>query len=221
MVSTQMALKRILYLAMFALLISAAPCRAVEVNVVGLFSDKALVEVDHGKPRVLSIGQSTPEGVKLIGVGAGGAVLEVEGKRRSLQLGQSISASYTAPGKPMVALVADGRGHFLTTGAINGAATQFLVDTGATSVAMSTAEARRLGVSYLNGQQGYSSTANGAVRTYRVSLSSVRVGDITLNQVEGVVLDTPGLSVTLLGMSFLSRLEMKRDGSTMTLTKQY
>lgn len=217
----QTTLKQTLYLAALALLILAEPCLAVEVNVVGLFSDKALVEIDHGKPRVLSVGQSTPQGVKLLSVGAGDAVLEVEGKRRTVQLGQSISGSYATRGKPMVSLVADGRGHFLTNGAINGATTQFLVDTGATSVAMSTAEARRLGISYLNGQQGYSSTANGAVRTYRVMLGSVRVGDITLNQVEGVVLDTPGLSVSLLGMSFLSRVEMKRDGSTMTLTKQY
>lgn len=220
MLTRRFYLINLVYLGGCALLFSASS-HAVDINVVGLFSDKALVEIDHGKPRVLGVGQTTPEGVKLISVGAGGAVLEIEGKRRSVQLGQSISASYAAAGKPTVSLVADGRGHFLTTGAINGASTQFLVDTGATSVAMSTAEARRLGISYLDGQQGYSSTANGAVRTYRVTLNSVRVGDITLNQVEGVVLDTPGLPVTLLGMSFLSRVEMKRDGSMMTLTKQY
>ena len=214
-------LKRLFYISGCALLLSSVASRAVDINVVGLFSDKALVEIDRGKPRVLSVGQSTPEGVKLVSVGSDGAVLEIEGKRRTVQLGQSISGSYASTQKPKVSLVADSRGHFVSAGSINGAATQFLVDTGATSVAMSSAEARRLGIRYLNGQRGYSSTAGGPVAVYRVTLNAVRLGDITLNQVEGVVLDSPDMNITLLGMSFLSRLEMKRDGSTMTLIKQY
>lgn len=216
-----MFLGKVFYLATGAGLLSAACAEAIEVNVVGLFTDKALVEIDHAKPRVLSVGQTTPEGVKLISAGAGSAVLEIDGKRQTVQLGRYNSANYNSAKKPTVSLIADSRGHFVAPGSINGAPTQFLIDTGATSVAMSTAEARRLGISYLNGQQGYSSTANGMVVAYRITLDAVRIGDITLNQVDAMVLDGPAMPVTLLGMSFLSRLEMKREGSSMTLIKQY
>jgi aspartyl protease family protein len=194
---------------------------AVEVNVVGLFPGKALVEINGGKARILSVGQSSVEGVKLISATGESAVFELEGKRRTLQLGQSISANFVSSDKPRVTLIADGRGHFVTSGTINGASTQFLVDTGATSIAMSVAEARRLGVNYLRGDHGSISTAGGPVSAYRVTLDQVRVGDIVLNGVEGMVIEGPTMSVTLLGMSFLNRLEMKRDGTTLTLTKNY
>jgi aspartyl protease family protein len=59
------------------------------------------------------------------------------------------------------------------------------------------------------------------VVAYRITLDAVRIGEISLNQVDALVLDGPAMPVTLLGMSFLSRLEMKREGSTMTLIKQY
>jgi aspartyl protease family protein len=194
---------------------------AVEVNVVGLFPDKALVEINGGKARVLSIGQSSAEGVKLISAAGGSAVFEIEGKRLTLQLGQSISANFASSNKPSVTVIADGRGHFVTSGTINGVTTQFLVDTGATSIAMSVAEARRLGVNYLRGEHGSISTAGGVVSAYRVILDRVKVGDIALDAVEGMVIEGPTMSITLLGMSFLNRLEMKRDGTTLTLTKNY
>jgi aspartyl protease family protein len=194
---------------------------AVEVNVIGLFPDKALVEINGGKARVLSVGQSSPEGVKLISATGNSALFEIEGKRRTLQLGESISANFVSSNKPSVTLIADGRGHFVTSGTINDVTTQFLVDTGASSIAMSVAEARRLGVNYLRGEQGRTSTAGGVVSAYRVTLDRVKVGDIVLNQVEAIVIEGPTMSVTLLGMSFLNRLEMKRDGTTLTLTKNY
>jgi aspartyl protease family protein len=194
---------------------------AVEVNVVGLFPDKALVEINGGKAQVLTAGQISPEGVKLISARGEGAVFEIEGKRRTLQLGQSMSASFASSNKPSVTLVADGRGHFVTSGTINGAVTRFLIDTGATTIAMGTAEARRLGINYLQGEQGSISTAGGVVSAYRVTLDRVKVGEIVLDQVACTVIEGPTMAVTLLGMSFLNRVEMKRDGSTLTLIKNY
>jgi aspartyl protease family protein len=216
-----MSLKPLFYLAGLAQLCTAFQVHAVEVNVVGLFNDKAVVEIDGGRARVLSAGTRTAEGVKLISASSDGAVFEIDGTRRTLQMGQSVSSSYASGKKPTVTLVADSRGHFVTMGSINGGSTQFLVDTGATSVAMSAAEARKLGIQYLRGQQGYTSTAGGIVSAYKVTLNSVTVGNITLNQVDCVVLEGPGMPITLLGMSFLNRVEMKREGSTMTLVKQY
>ena len=197
------------------------PAWAVEVNVVGLFSGKALVEINGSQPRTLAVGQTGAGGVKLISADSNQAVFEIDGKRETLRMGQKISAHYAPAVKPVVMLTADAKGHFVTTGSINGASTRFLVDTGASTVAMSSSEAQRLGISYLRGERGYGSTANGMVSVYRVMLNEVRLGDITLNQVEGAVIEGGGMPATLLGMSFLSRLEMRREGTTMTLVKQY
>lgn len=198
------------------------PVAATEVNVVGLFNGKAMVSVDGGKQQMLSVGQSTAQGVKLISADSREAVLEIDGKRKTLGMGQtqSYASSSGGGGNQSVSLSADGRGHFVTVGSINGAATRFLVDTGASYVSLSAAEARRLGIDYQKGERGMMSTANGVVPAYRVTLNSVKVGDVAVNQVQASVSEAP-MEVTLLGMSFLNRVEMKREGNTLTLIKKF
>ena len=194
---------------------------ATDVSVTGLFSGKAMISVNAGPPRLLSVGQMTPDGIKLLNADSNSATFEINGKRQTLSLGQGISSNVAPSGKAITTLTADIQGHFLTTGSINGASTVFLVDTGASDIAISASEAKRMGISYLNGKRGYSATANGTIAIYQVTFNTVKVGGITLNQVEGSVIEGNGLPVSLLGMSFLKRLEMKREGTTMTLTKQY
>jgi aspartyl protease family protein len=104
---------------------------------------------------------------------------------------------------------------------VNGAAARFLVDTGATLIALPAADAKRMGVSYLNAPRGVVNTANGSAVAYKVKLDTVRVGDITINNVDAMVIDGGGLHIALLGMSFLNRTEMTRDGETMVLTKRF
>lgn len=200
----------------------SAAAWAADIQVIGLTAGKAILVIDGGRPRTLSAGQSGPEGVKLISADSGSAVVEIAGKRQTLAMGQTTSyAASAASGGGRTILQADSGGHFVTTGAINGASVRFLVDTGATHVAMSSHEARRLGLNYLGGERGMTSTANGTVLTYRVKLDSVRVGDITLHTVDGAVLEGTNPSIVLLGMSFLKRVEMQRDGDSMTLTKRF
>lgn len=193
---------------------------AAELNVTGLFSNKAMVSIDGGKPRIMAAGESKG-GVKLISANSNGATFEIDGKRQTLGMGQSISSSFAGGEKPVVKLTADGNGHFSTLGSINGYTTRFLVDTGATTVALSTSEAKRMGIDYQNGERGASSTANGVVPVYKVMLHNVKVGDISLNMVEATVIEGAGLPVVLLGMTFLTRVEMHRENSVLTLTKQY
>jgi aspartyl protease family protein len=192
---------------------------ATSVSVVGLFRDKAIVSIDGGKPRTLSVGQ-TVQGVKLIAADSGGARFDVEGKRRSLGMGQSFAASAAPAERRSVSLTADARGHFAASGSLNGYPMNFLVDTGATAIAISATDARRIGVDYKAGQAVGVGTAAGVVPAWRVKFSSVKVGGITVHHVDGMVMET-GLDVPLLGMSFLNRMEMKRDGQTMTLTQRY
>jgi aspartyl protease family protein len=184
-----------------------------------LFKDKAIVTIDGGKPRTLSAGQAV-QGVKLIAADSGGASFDIDGKHRTLGMGQSFAGGATPGGRQSVSLTADARGHFAAAGSLNGYPVSFLVDTGATAIAISAAEAKRIGLDYKAGQAVGVGTAAGVVPAWRVTFNTVKVGGISVNQVEGMVVET-GLSVPLLGMSFLNRMEMKRDGQTMTLTQRY
>ena len=197
---------------------------AADVNLNGVIGNKALVVIDNGKPRWLATGETSPEGVKLVSIKGESAVIEFGGKRETLTMGQSArlaGGGARSSGMQSVTLIADNQGHFVTTGTINGLTVRFLVDTGASLISMSSSEARRLGINYTAGQKSASATANGVVPTYRVKLDEVRLGDITLNNVDGMVHVSDKLPIVLLGMSFLNRMEMKRDGEKMTLTKRF
>ena len=196
---------------------------AADVNLNGIVGNKALVVIDSGKPRWLSVGETSPEGVKLVNISGESAVIEMGGKRETLTMGQSARlAGGTRPsGAQSVTLIADNQGHFVTTGAINGITVRLLVDTGASLISMSSGEAKRLGINYTAGQKAVTMTANGVVPTYRVKLDEVRIGDVKLNNVDGLVHVGDKLPIVLLGMSFLNRMEMKRDGEKMTLTKRF
>jgi aspartyl protease family protein len=196
---------------------------AADVNLNGVVGTKALVVIDGGRPRLLAMGETSPEGVKIISVAGESAVIEMGGKRETLTLGQNArlaGGSRPSDGKS-VTLIADSQGHFVTIGAINGITVRVLVDTGASLISMSSTEARRLGIDYIAGQKAFTSTANGVVPTYRVKINEVRLGDVTLNNVDGMVHVGDNLPIVLLGMSFLNRMEMKRDGEKMVLTKRF
>jgi aspartyl protease family protein len=194
---------------------------AADVSVVALFPDKAVLIVDQGKPKTLQKGQ-TYNGVTLISADTEAAVIQVDGKTRRLKIGEGVyAAKPTQNSRASVTLTPDGSGHFVSMGSINGASVRFLLDTGATLVSMSVDDARRAGVNYLAGERGYSQTANGLAPVYKVRLAEVKLGDITLQDIEGLVHAGNALPVVLLGMSFLGRLEMRREGDSMTLTKRF
>ncbi len=193
----------------------------LDIQVVGLGEDKAVMVIDGGKLRTLRAGQTSPEGVKLISSDSRGAVVEFDGKRQTLGLGRRISASSPTPEFASVTLMPDARGHFIADAWFNGAPTKVLVDTGASLVVMSSLDAKRMGISYLAGQKGFANTANGVAPFYRIILNNVKVGGVSLKQVEAGVMEGNSPHMPLLGMSFLNRVEMNRDGSAMTLRQRY
>ena len=197
--------------------------RAADINLIGIFGSKATLMIDGGKPRTLSAGESTPEHIRLVSIGADSAVIEIDGKRETLRMGnQRIAGARKDGGAGKVVLTGDSRGHYLTTAVVNGVSMQFLVDTGASVVTIGSDDARRARINYSTAPKGLMQTANGVVAAYRVTLDSVTLGGITLNQIEGVVMEGNSLGRHgLLGMSFLSRMDMKREGETMTLTKRF
>ena len=192
---------------------------AVEIGVVGLFPGKAVLVVDGGAPKTYSVGSKVAESIKLLDANGSSATIEVNGKRQTLAIGQYVSRAMTNDTGSTI-LQADSRGHFTAQGQINGGTISLLVDTGASMIALPAAEALRLGIDYKKGQLGAVNTANGRAPAYRIKLDSVRIGTIELNQVDALIQEN-GLPIALLGMSFLNRMEMHRNGDQMTLTKRF
>ena len=193
---------------------------AQSVSYSGSMGERALLVID-GAPRTMAAG-STQGGVRLVSVNANAVVVEVKGQRQTLPLGGSpvnLGGSNSAGGGTQVVLTAGLGGHFLTGGSINGRAVQFMVDTGATTVALSEAEADRIGLKYKNSPRHTVGTANGAVGVYSVMLDVVRVGDVQVYNVEAAVLPNQ-MPYILLGNSFLTRFQMKRENDQLTLDKR-
>ena len=208
-------------LAAVLVLAAALPAQATDVNVIGLFPGKAVVVIDRGAPKTLAVGQRTPEGVVLLSADSDSATFEIDGKRETLEMGRHFeTAAQTASGARVI-LPPDLRGHFVTEGTINGAPVRLLVDTGATFVTLPATEAKRLRIDLSRSRRGVSATANGYVPVHRVLLDSVKVGDLMLYNVEAVVNEGSGLDITLLGMSFLNRTDMRVDGPNLVLEKRY
>jgi aspartyl protease family protein len=192
---------------------------ALDVGLAGIMGSKAMLMINGGEPRAIAVGQAI-DGVRLISVAGDQAIVEVDGKKRPLRVGQHAVGNASADGSGKVILTADSQGHFVTNGTVNGASVKFLVDTGATLISLGASDARRIGIDASKGQRGITNTANGQAQVSKVKLDTVRVGDVTLHNVDALVHQND-LPVALLGMSFLNRMEMQRDGGTMTLKKQY
>jgi len=190
------------------------------VSLVGTFDTKAaILSIDSGAPRTVKVGQ-TLEGVTVLSVAKEQATVEVDGRRRVLSRGQTFSTNAGASDRQSATLVAGRDGHYVTTGTVNGGSVRFVVDTGATVIALPASDANRLGIDYRKGQPARVQTASGQTPAYLVRLDTVRVGGIELNNVEAVVIEG-GLSVALLGMSFLNRVEFRHEAGQMTLIRRF
>jgi aspartyl protease family protein len=202
-----------------ALVVACGDVFAQNVSFNGSMGDKALLVVD-GQPRMLAVGASA-QGVKLLGLGADEARVEVGGRTLTLRQGSPVNLgrSGAVAGGNEIVLSAGLGGHFFASGSINGKAARFVVDTGATAVSIGRADADRMGLDYLHGQQIALSTANGVVPGYAVLLNSVRIGDVDTYNVPAVVVPAP-MDTVLLGNTFLSRFQMKRDNDTMRLERK-
>ncbi len=207
--------------ALLLLLIFPLQLLAIEtVSLQGLFGNKVVLAID-GKNRVLAEGEITPEGVKVILVDARGAILEVAGEQKRYALNTSISYNFIRPETRSEKIYKDSGGMYHTIGSINGFPVTFLIDTGASFIAMNKNQAKRLGIRYREtGKLSGVSTASGYEKAYRVKLKTVSVGNITQKNVEAMVIEGNHPGPVLLGMSFLGRLSVEHSGNAMTLKQR-
>ena len=191
----------------------------------GLFKDKVVVTID-GKQQILKKNKLTPEGVKLIKSNSKEATIEIDGISKVFTLDEKIGNTFkttsddkkTTSFKKRVTIKADAMGMYKISGQINGKTVEFLVDTGATLVSMSSDLAEQLKIKYEKGKKVQMMTAKGPSIAYVVKLNKVKVGNIELYNITGSVSDDM-TGRALLGMSFLGKLDMKREGKYMVLEK--
>ncbi len=200
-----------------ALVLTSATAAAQTVTLAGRMGDRALLVVD-GKPHTLAVGAAAGN-VRLLRWAGDVAQVQIGDQVRALQVGGAPARMGSAPERPAsreIVLTAGPGGHFTTLGAVNGKPARFMVDTGATLVAMGRDEAQRLGLDLSGATQGMTQTANGPTPILLVTLGSVRVGEVQVSNVGAAILPQP-LPYLLLGNSFLSRFQMQRHNDEMRL----
>ncbi len=189
----------------------------VKVTLVGLFPDAALLLIDNERHFVKK--GKTIAGITLISTTKTTATLSIDGKRKTLKMGRETATDYVKPEKPVVQLARSKDGHYWVNGKINGHSVRMVLDTGATDVSISEAEAKRLGLKYKDGERLPYQTANGTVIGYRILLNSVSIQGITENNISASVV--PSNHPILLGMSFLKRVDMREKGNLLFLERRY
>ena len=206
-------------LAVLTLALAAGTACAQGVSLQGMLGNKALLVVG-GVPRAVAPGE-TWQGMKVVSTSGEQAVVLVDGQRLTLRVGEAPASvgRAAASGGNSIALTADSHGHFFTQGSINNRPVQFMVDTGASVVAIGQGEADRLGLDYRNGRPVRLGTANGTTMGWAIRLPQLRVGDVMAYEVDAVVTPAP-MPAELLGNSYLSRFNMRRDGDQMLLIKR-
>ena len=193
----------------------------LDIDVVGLFKDAALLEV-NGKRELLKPGQRSAEGILLIRADSREAVVEVNGKRMHLELSSRIGTEFEPAESATVVIPANDLGQYRGSGAINSQPVSFLVDTGASIVAMNTKDAEKLGIEYAQkGEMHEATTAGGVVKSWAVTLDSVQIGPIRVDNVPAAVLEGDYPKDVLLGMTFLRNVEIKQSEGIMVLKRKY
>lgn len=194
---------------------------ALNIQVRGLFKDSAVLEI-NGSQHLLRVGKTSPEGVTLVAADPRRAIVEIDGEQRTLTLSRHISGNYQVAEKKEFSVAINSNRQYITMAQINGRRVEVLVDTGATSIAMNSVVARRLGLSYPLGKPTIAvTTASGTLPAYPVQLDSVSVGGIAASRVEAVIIEGDYPTVTLLGMTYLQHVNLREENGILYIKSKY
>ena len=191
---------------------------AVPIEIVGLFKDRAVIRESNGE-RLLSVGETTRQGVKLVSASSREAVVSYQGERHTVVLSNRVTARFAEVKQQQVTIAADDLGQYRIRGAINNRYVDFLVDTGASVVALSSAHADSLGIDYRRGQLGSVQTAQGNAESYFLQLREVTVAGIKAHNVQAAVITGTSPLESLLGRSFLTQVSSQENAGVMTLVQ--
>jgi aspartyl protease family protein len=198
----------------------SAVSHGMDIDVLGLFKNSAMLKID-GKEVLMRVGQTSEGGVFLVSADSKQAVVLIGDQEYLLSLSSRIGAEFTKPVSQTVSVLLNNAGQYKTSGSINGRSVSFLVDTGANIVALNTPMADSLGIDYSSSRLMQATTASGVVESREVILSSVQIGGIKVNNVKAAVLKGDFPRDILLGMSFLRNVEMNENRGVLQLTGKY
>ena len=211
---------RLLLLSFLLCLGSPGMAEELEIDVVGLFKNAAMLKID-GKEQLLKTGNRSLEGVMLVSADSKGAVIEVNGESMNLDLSSHISASFKRPLETAVSILRNGSGQYVTRGTINGQSVRLLVDTGANIVALNSSIAASLGLDVSQGKRVNVSTASGISESRLITLDVLQVGNIKVSNVQAAVIDGNYPEDILLGMTFLQNVDISESGGVMQLKGKF
>ncbi len=193
---------------------------AQNVALAGRMGDKALLLIE-GRSVVLAVGQASG-GARLLRWEGDAALVEHGGARVKLAVGAAplrLGGAAAPSGAREIVIPVGAGGHFITEGQINGRSVRFMVDTGATLVSMSRAEATRLGLDLRSARAVQTQTAAGPASALMLPLQRVRVGEVELFEVMALVGEAP-MPYVLLGNSYLQHFQWRRENDVMRLERR-
>ena len=205
--------------ACLSLTLPMARAGSPSIEVEALFTNAAVLQIG-GERKMLKVGQSF-RGVTLVAAHSGTATVEMDGRQMELGISQRIGANYQQPEAKVVTIQRDARLQYQTTARINGRGVQVLVDTGANVVAMNSAHASALGVDFSAGTPSRVETASGLVNAWIVTLGSIDVGGIRVDNVRASVVEGDFPATILLGMTYLQHVEIKENNGVLSLSRAW
>lgn len=202
-----------------AMLLGARLALATEVEVQALFTNAAMLKV-QGKSKMLKVGQSFG-GVTLLAATSRFATIELGGQQRELAVSQRITGNYEVPSERTVSIPRDSALQYQVQATINGRAMTVMVDTGANVVALNSGHAASLGIDFRSGTPSQVETASGVVSAWVISLQSVDVGGIRVDNVRASVVEGTHPTTILLGMTYLKHVQMNEKNGILLLSRDY
>jgi len=190
------------------------------VEAVGLFKDRAMLRV-LGNEHYMKVGDTSPEGAHLDSATSEVAMVTYRGESYRLTLSDAVGGSFATVTDASISIMPDARGQYRVRGSINGRVVDFLVDTGASMVAISERDARSLGIDFeSSNERAPVVTAQGQTQSYVVNLSEVVVGGIETRAVRAAVIPGSYPADILLGMSFLTKVSMEQADGVLRLKQK-
>jgi aspartyl protease family protein len=214
---------RRLFIIVCSMLLLLSPMRGwgdIQIDVVGLFKQAAILNI-NGDQHLLKAGETSPEGVVLVSADSRKAVIRFEDREMILDLSNQISGRFQQAKSQSVSIAINPRGQYRVGGMVNDRPVSFVVDTGATIVAMNMDMAAALGIDYRQGERRRATTAGGVIDSWEVRLQSIRVGEIEATGVKAAVLEGQFPVDILLGMTFLENIEISESAGLMVLTSKF
>ena len=214
-----MPTKKAVTLTLSLLMVAAQACGEQAAVVVEALMGKAAVLMIDGQRKMLAVGESFA-GVTLVATEATTATLEVDGRTETVGLSRHVATAYQTLEERVVTIARDSKLQYQTNAVINGRSVLVLVDTGANVVAISSFQAKAMGVNYLeDGTPSQVETASGVIDAHSVTLQSVNVGGLQVDNVPATVVEGTYPATILLGMSYLRHVKIQEHDGMLSLSK--